>query len=209
MIRVRHRGTRFGVDRLQAHDPQQEQLAVRRRRLAQPLEQGDGAGLLGLDGADDLLLGGGELRRGLGDQLRRRVQVFEQPLRRPTSLDTAKQAGYFRAPELVEEALKKIACDRLNGIFLNGTAGVQFTMYELRQELKRRGHGMHLHALIRSLTICRRAQVAIRSASGSPAISVSRAPEANDIIEREGASLGAVVVERLVPARVHVDGRTF
>ncbi len=35
-------------------------------------------------------------------------------------------------------------------------------MYELRQELKRRGHEMHIHALLRSLTICRRAQVAIR-----------------------------------------------
>jgi hypothetical protein len=68
--------------------------------------------------------------------------------------------------ELVEEALKKIACDRLNGIFLNGVAGVQFTMYELRQELKRRGHAMHLHALLRSLTICRRAQVAIRKQGG-------------------------------------------
>jgi predicted phosphodiesterase len=27
-------------------------------------------------------------------------RFFEQPLRRPTSLDTAKQAGYFRAPEV-------------------------------------------------------------------------------------------------------------
>ena len=33
--------------------------------------------------------------------------------------------------ELVEEALKKIAADRLNGVFLNDTAGVQFTLYEL------------------------------------------------------------------------------
>jgi hypothetical protein len=64
--------------------------------------------------------------------------------------------------ELVEEALKKIACDRLNGVYLNGEAGVQFTMYELREELRRRGHTMHLYALLRSLTICRRAHVAIR-----------------------------------------------
>jgi len=79
-----------------------------------------------------------------------------------------REMEYYPGPqeELVEEALKKIACDRLNGIFLNDSAGVQFTMYELRQELKRRGHGMHLHALIRSLTICRRAQVAIRKRGG-------------------------------------------
>ena len=64
--------------------------------------------------------------------------------------------------ELVEEALRKIACDRLNGIYLNNAAGVQFTMYELRQELKRRGHDMRLSELIRSLTVCRRASIVIR-----------------------------------------------
>jgi hypothetical protein len=64
--------------------------------------------------------------------------------------------------ELVEEALRKIACDGLNGVFLDGTAGVQFTMYELRQELKARGHSMHLDSLIRCLTICRRASIIIR-----------------------------------------------
>ena len=30
--------------------------------------------------------------------------------------------------ELVEEALKKLACDQLNGVYLNGVAGVQFTV---------------------------------------------------------------------------------
>ena len=64
--------------------------------------------------------------------------------------------------ELVEEALRKIACDKHSGVFLDGTAGVQFTMYELRKELQARGHSMHLDSLIRSLTICRRASVVIR-----------------------------------------------
>jgi hypothetical protein len=36
--------------------------------------------------------------------------------------------------ELVEDALRKIACDRLNGVYLNAHAGVQFTLYELRKE---------------------------------------------------------------------------
>jgi hypothetical protein len=67
--------------------------------------------------------------------------------------------------ELVEEALRKIACDRLNGIYLNNSAGVQFTMYELRQELKRRGHEMQLLELIRALTVCRRASIVIRKKS--------------------------------------------
>ncbi len=57
--------------------------------------------------------------------------------------------------ELVEEALKKIACDRLNGVYLNDTAGVQFTLYELDQELKRQGHAMKWPDLIAALEVCR------------------------------------------------------
>jgi hypothetical protein len=63
--------------------------------------------------------------------------------------------------ELVEEALKKLACDQLNGVYLNGMAGVQFTLYELRKELKSRGHDIHLDDLLKSLMICRRAHIAI------------------------------------------------
>ncbi len=63
--------------------------------------------------------------------------------------------------ELVEEALKKIACDQLNGVYLNGSAGAQFTLYELRKELRNRGHTIRLDDLIKSLTICRRANIVI------------------------------------------------
>jgi hypothetical protein len=40
---------------------------------------------------------------------------------------------YYPGPreELVEEALRKLACDRLNGVYLDDQAGVQFTIYEL------------------------------------------------------------------------------
>ena len=65
--------------------------------------------------------------------------------------------------ELVEEALKKIACDQFNGVYLNDTAGVQFTLYELRKELRSRGHAIRLDDLIKSLTICRRANIVISS----------------------------------------------
>jgi len=44
---------------------------------------------------------------------------------------------------------EKAACDHLNGMYLNGVAGVQFTLYELRKELKGRGHDIHLHDLIK------------------------------------------------------------
>ena len=47
---------------------------------------------------------------------------------------TARNSPQF--PEELVEALRKIACDRLNGVFLDGQAGVQFTLYELKKELK-------------------------------------------------------------------------
>ena len=69
--------------------------------------------------------------------------------------------------ELVEEALKKIASDQLNGVYLDNFAGVQFTLYELRQELKRRGHSIHIRNLIAALTICARCKIDLKNGDGS------------------------------------------
>jgi hypothetical protein len=68
--------------------------------------------------------------------------------------------------ELVEEALRKLACDRLNGVYLGPGAGVQFTMYELREELRKRGHSMSHDELKRSLLICRSAGLYIERKGG-------------------------------------------
>src|SRR5262249_22986363 len=53
--------------------------------------------------------------------------------------------------ELVEEALRKIACDRLKGVYLDDGAGVQFTLYGLSKELKERGHDINKPDLVESL----------------------------------------------------------
>jgi hypothetical protein len=68
--------------------------------------------------------------------------------------------------EIVEEALRKIACDHLNGVFLNEQAGVQFTLYELQKELKARGHGLNLQELLESLKICNLASITVEKAGG-------------------------------------------
>ena len=78
--------------------------------------------------------------------------------------------------ELVEEALKKIACDRLNGVFLNDTAGVQFTLYELDSELKRQGHAMKWPDLIASLEICRGAGIEVIGPEGKVEVKSSIFP---------------------------------
>jgi hypothetical protein len=72
--------------------------------------------------------------------------------------------------ELVEEALRKIACDRLNGVFLNGQAGVQFTLYEVKKELKTRGHTIDIPDLIESLKICNLASLSLKDHTGAALI---------------------------------------
>jgi hypothetical protein len=72
--------------------------------------------------------------------------------------------------ELVEEALRKIACDRLNGVFLNEQAGVQFTLYELKKELKMRGHTIDIPDLVESLKICNLASFGLTDANGKALI---------------------------------------
>lgn len=72
--------------------------------------------------------------------------------------------------EIVEEALRKIACDSLNGVFLNEQAGVQFTLYALQKELKARGHALNLQELLESLKICNLASFTVEKAGGTAII---------------------------------------
>jgi len=85
--------------------------------------------------------------------------------------DRSEQEYYpsFRE-EIVEDALRKIACDSLNGVFLNEQAGVQFTLYELQKELKARGHALNLQELIEALKICNLASFSVEKADGTAII---------------------------------------
>ena len=67
---------------------------------------------------------------------------------------------------LVEEALRKIASDRVKGVYLDDVAGVQFTLYGLKKELKERGHDMDKSDLIESLKIGNLTSISIQSADG-------------------------------------------
>jgi len=64
--------------------------------------------------------------------------------------------------EMLEAALIKLACERQNGLYLDNEAGVQFTLYELRQELQRHGHSINYPNLVTSLKICRGAGLTVR-----------------------------------------------
>ncbi len=77
---------------------------------------------------------------------------------------------------LVEEALRKIACNRLSGVYLNDTAGVQFTLSELKKELEQFGHGIHLDNLLEALTICSRCQIQVTTGNGESVLESSIFP---------------------------------
>lgn len=55
--------------------------------------------------------------------------------------------------ELVEDALRKLATEG-RGVFLDNEVGVLFSLYELRQELKRMGHTYNNAQLKESILIC-------------------------------------------------------
>ena len=82
---------------------------------------------------------------------------------------------YFltKREELVEAALRKLACNPKNGVFLNDSAGVQFTLYELRKELARHNHSIHYYSLIEALKISHRIGMSLKTMDGK---SVMEAP---------------------------------
>jgi hypothetical protein len=67
--------------------------------------------------------------------------------------------------ELIEDALRKIAADQQNAFFdrANFRSGVVFTLYMLREELKKRGHTRSYQEIVLSLQILARSTIEIRT----------------------------------------------
>jgi hypothetical protein len=93
--------------------------------------------------------------------------VHIRPARLQDRLGKDKEYYPGSREELVEEALRKVACDQMNGVYLDNQAGVQFTLYELKQELKRQGHDIHFYSLIDSLRICSGVLLSVRRDNGN------------------------------------------
>ncbi len=66
--------------------------------------------------------------------------------------------------ELVEDVLRKFAATRDRGIYLDGEAGVKFTLYEVQKELKKIGHGYDLNEIKQAIEICAKTSIEIKSA---------------------------------------------
>jgi hypothetical protein len=72
--------------------------------------------------------------------------------------------------ELVEDALRKMACDG-NGIFLDDLAGVIFSLNQLQKELKKMGHTYSITQIKNALLICQKTNIMLESADGDTAVS--------------------------------------
>lgn len=71
--------------------------------------------------------------------------------------------------ELVEDALRKIATEQMNGFFDNeiGFLGVYFSLYQLRQELSRTGHTRSYQQIVKSLMILSGSEIEIIPENGT------------------------------------------
>ena len=68
--------------------------------------------------------------------------------------------------ELVEDALRKLVANK-RGIYLDDDVAVKFTLYELQQELKSRGHGYNLNEIKEAIEICNKSIIDIMSKEGN------------------------------------------
>lgn len=68
--------------------------------------------------------------------------------------------------ELVEDALRKIAAEQDQGFLDGNNSGVTFSLYMLRQELKKRNHSMSYQEVIESLSVMSNCRIEINTADG-------------------------------------------
>ena len=100
-------------------------------------------------------------------------------------------------------------------MFLDGQAGVQFTLYELKKELKTRGHDIDIPDLIESLKICNLASLTVMDSSGkaliqSPLFPVLLIASKADWMEKPKQTRCYVQFHPLVTASInHISYRQY
>jgi len=72
--------------------------------------------------------------------------------------------------ELVEDALRKMACDG-HGLFLDNQAAVVFSLHQLQKELKKMGHTYSIKQIKDAIFICQKSNLSLESNDGKTVIS--------------------------------------
>lgn len=113
--------------------------------------------------------------RETGTAFRYKVEISPARVSDPSGLGEREFYPTARE-ELVEEALRKIACEPLSGVFLDTEAGVQFTLNQLQRELAASGHSMNYASLIEALEVCNKVNISLKSEDGSVVMSAAIFP---------------------------------
>ncbi len=92
-------------------------------------------------------------------------KVKIQPARIVDKDGSEKEYYPSQREELVEDALRKFVCEG-QGVFLDDAAGVTFTLYQLQQELKRRGHTYSISQLKEALFVCAQTKIIVSDEEG-------------------------------------------
>lgn len=92
-------------------------------------------------------------------------RVFIQPAKIKMKNGLYKECLPSQREELVEDALRKIASEG-SGVFLDDSAGVTFTLYELEQELKQMGHHYHKGEIKEAIMICGKTNMEVQTKDG-------------------------------------------
>lgn len=89
---------------------------------------------------------------------------------KPASIEQSdgKEIYFYPAKreELVEDALRKLVCEG-KGKFLDDSAGVFFSLYELQEELKENGHGASITQIKEALMVCAQSVLIVTNEEGS------------------------------------------
>jgi len=72
--------------------------------------------------------------------------------------------------ELVEDALRKMACDG-KGLFLDDQAAVVFSLNQLQKELKKMGHTYSISQIKDAIFICQKTNIILESSDGATTLS--------------------------------------
>jgi hypothetical protein len=82
-----------------------------------------------------------------------------------------KEKDYYpgKREELVEDALRKMACDG-NGLFLDDHAAVIFSLNKLQKELKKMGHTYSIQQIKDAIFICHKSTLSLESEDGNTSI---------------------------------------
>jgi hypothetical protein len=110
------------------------------------------------------------VHRGVG------YELFIRPARIATKDGEEREYYPTKREHLIEQALRKLATNPLNGIYLGGNLAVQFSLSELRRELERTGHGLSYGSLMEGLHVNSATQLTLRTGDGKNVIAAAIFP---------------------------------